>query len=212
MTLPAIPPRDADRVQALAVVQALDLDLARLVGLQPGEHAPGLVDGVAAVPGARGVRRHAARQSPRPAACRCSRPRSRRPSAPAGRRSRPRASRARAGDPAEAVALRLDLLAVVEDVGDVTERLGQRRRHPSCTATPPFMSTVPRPTQQVPLAPGREVRRRRGTVSMWPASTTRSGRPRAVRATTALPSRITSRWPSAAARPRWRRPAAPRRR
>ena len=33
-----------------------------------------------------------------------------------------------------------------------------------------------------------------GTVSMWPARTTRSGRPSSVRATTVLPSRVTSRW------------------
>ncbi len=59
------------------------------------------------------------------------------------------------------------------------------------------MSTVPRPTRSAPTRRvGRFGGAANGTVSRWPARTTRSGRPRAVRAMTVLPSRMTSRWPT----------------
>ena len=78
------------------------------------------------------------------------------------------------------------------------------------------MSTVPRPHSTSPVGPStRRVGRLTGsavsgTVSMWPASTTRSARPRAVRATTVLPTRVTCEVRRArAARPR-RHPRAAR--
>src|SRR5690606_32302666 len=67
---------------------------------------------------------------------------------------------------------------------------------PGATATPPFMSTVPRPhSTSWPSTVRSSVGRLpcTGTVSMCPATTTRRERPRWVRATTASPSRRTSR-------------------
>src|SRR5674476_747883 len=66
----------------------------------------------------------------------------------------------------------------------------------SWTATPPFMSHVPRPyTRSSESTTWRELGRlpATGTVSRCPAITTRSARPRLVRATSASPSRMTSR-------------------
>src|SRR5665811_1280021 len=61
------------------------------------------------------------------------------------------------------------------------------------TATPPFMSQEPSPYRSSPsrLAGRFEFA---GTVSRWPAITTRSSRPRSVRATTVFPSRVSLRW------------------
>ena len=86
--------------------------------------------------------------------------------------------------------LRVDLLGVVEDVGDVAAGLGHLCGEPQLTATPLFMSMVPRPHSTLRRRSTRQAAgcRLSGTVSMWPASTTRSARPRSVRATTVLPS------------------------
>src|SRR3954470_11374977 len=70
----------------------------------------------------------------------------------------------------------------------------------SITAQPPFMSTVPRPHSTSPSGPDSSREGRlpfTGTVSRWPAITARLERPREVRATTASPSRSTSRCGSA---------------
>src|SRR5262245_39427143 len=59
------------------------------------------------------------------------------------------------------------------------------------TASPDFMSEVPQPCSSPPsrmLGTLSAI----GTVSVWPASSTRDGRPRFVRASTALPLRTTS--------------------
>src|SRR6476619_4593325 len=59
------------------------------------------------------------------------------------------------------------------------------------TASPDFMSEVPQPGRTLPSnLLGRLSAA--GTVSVWPASSTRDGRPRFVRASTALPLRMTS--------------------
>src|SRR5664280_511261 len=66
----------------------------------------------------------------------------------------------------------------------------------SWTATPPFMSHVPRPyTRSSESTTWRVLGKlpATGTVSRCPAITTRSARPRLVRATSASPSRMTSR-------------------
>src|SRR3954471_6594684 len=63
----------------------------------------------------------------------------------------------------------------------------------SITASPPFMSQVPRPCSR-PSASRDGRLSLSGTVSRWPAITTRSARPRSVRATTLLPWRLTVRW------------------
>ena len=68
------------------------------------------------------------------------------------------------------------------------------------TASPPFMSQVPRPCSSVAVAAGAGRLSLTGTVSRWPAITTRSPRPRSVRATTVLPCRLTVRWSYAAQR------------
>src|SRR3954470_10050197 len=63
------------------------------------------------------------------------------------------------------------------------------------TASPAFMSLVPQPRSRSPsrvLGTLSAI----GTVSRWPARTTRPGRSRSVRASTALPTRSTSRPPS----------------
>src|SRR5690606_27135787 len=94
--------------------------------------------------------------------------------------------------PGEAVARGLDLLAVVEDVRDVAHRVGHRGGELSATATPAFMSEVPHPYSRPPSTRlGRLPAT--GTVSRWPAITTRSPRPRFVRATTVLPDLSTFR-------------------
>ena len=57
---------------------------------------------------------------------------------------------------AEAVVLALDLLGLVEDEGHVAVGLGHgRRRAAAMTATPPFMSQVPRPCSSVAVAAAR---------------------------------------------------------
>ncbi len=67
----------------------------------------------------------------------------------------------------------------------------------SWTATPAFMSQLPQPYSSPPsVRDGRLPAT--GTVSMWPASATRSLRPRLVRATTTLPLRSVSRCASPA--------------
>src|SRR5579859_7096663 len=66
----------------------------------------------------------------------------------------------------------------------------------SWIATPDFMSEVPQPYSSPPSTRDGRLPAT-GTVSMCPASATRYGRPRSVRATTALPSRSTNRWPRA---------------
>src|SRR5674476_1536941 len=81
----------------------------------------------------------------------------------------------------------------------------------SCTATPPFMSHVPRPyTRSSPSTTWRVLGRlpATGTVSRCPAITTRSARPRFVRATSASPSRMTSRCGSARKAPSTRSASA----
>src|SRR5690242_9079943 len=64
------------------------------------------------------------------------------------------------------------------------------------TASPDFMSLVPQPCS-TPSASELGTLSAIGTVSRWPARTTRVGRPRLVRASTASPTRATSRPPSA---------------
>lgn len=59
------------------------------------------------------------------------------------------------------------------------------------TASPDFMSDVPQPHSS-PSSSRLGRLPATGTVSMWPASMTRDGRPRWVRASTASPLRITS--------------------
>ena len=75
MTLPAMPPADAHGVEALAVLEPVDLDGRRLVGGEPVERRRELVHGVrrppSCAPSARARRRRAVRRG----GCRCSRPR-----------------------------------------------------------------------------------------------------------------------------------------
>ena len=91
-----------------------------------------------------------------------------------------RASRA-GGAPsrAEAVALGLDLLAVVEDEGDVAAAArAPSRRGAARPRRPPFMSHgAAAVAGRSPVAPGGQVVGVSGTVSRCPASTTRSARP-----------------------------------
>ena len=96
----------------------------------------------------------------------------------------------------QAVALGLDLLALVEQVGDVAvgdrhawrRAAARRRRRPSCRRCPsPCSASSSRRAGRLSLS---------GTVSMCPAITTRSSRPWWVRATTVCPKRCTSRWSS----------------
>ncbi len=92
--------------------------------------------------------------------------------------------------------LDVDLLALVEDEGQVAVRLGHGGRR---AAAPPR----PRPScrrcrARAGSSPSLRTGRLSlsGTVSMCPAITTRSSRPRSVRATRLLPCRVTSRWSS----------------
>ena len=127
---------DADRVQALVVAEAVDRRLPRLVAAQHVQDAARLVDGVAPHPGAGTVRTTAGRGDFGPhgalaaafdlAAARlhqhCEVPAEQLRALPA--------------EPSQAVALRLDLLAVVEDVGDVAHRLGHAGRQPQLHSHP----------------------------------------------------------------------------
>ncbi len=64
-------------------------------------------------------------------------------------------------DEPQAVELAVDLLALVEDDGQVARGLEDLLGDLSWTATPPFMSTVPRPTRS---SPSRRVGRFAGSV------------------------------------------------
>src|ERR1700733_15202191 len=68
--------------------------------------------------------------------------------------------------------------------GSETVRARLRR-----TARPPFMSAAPTPKSRSPSRRGSALSGVGGTVSRWPATTTRRGRPRLVRATTLSPPR-----------------------
>ena len=93
-------------------------------------------------------------------------------------------------DAAEAVGARLDFLAVVHHQRDVVGRLGDRRGevqehrvaglHVRGAAAVQFVSLGPETSLLGRLSAA-------GTVSVWPASRTRDGRPRLVRASTAVP-------------------------
>ena len=76
--------------------------------------------------------------------------------------------RAVASQAAEAVERAVDLLVVVEDPGQIDGRLGEIEGEREGTATPPFMSTVPRPTRK-PSSSRTGRFAFTGTVSMWPA-------------------------------------------
>ena len=112
------------------VAQPVDLGLAGRVGAQHPEHGGGLVDGVAAHPGARGVgplarHRDLGAQRALAAAFDLARARLHQHGEVAGQQVR-----AVAAQPQQPVAVGRDLLAVVEDVGDVPARLGQPGRQP----------------------------------------------------------------------------------
>jgi hypothetical protein len=112
-------PGDADRVHALAVGQAVDLDLGRLVGREPLQQVAGRVDRVAAHPGPgrvgavaaqHDVGAHGALAAGLDGGVGRLHQHGEVPGQPV---------RVVAHDPAQTVLVGLDLLVVVEDVGDV---------------------------------------------------------------------------------------------
>ncbi len=130
MTLPATPPRIEHRRQALVVGQPVDDGAPRLVRRQPVQHRARAVDRVHALPRPRAVRAHAADGDLDP-----QRPLAAGLDAGVGRLhqdgevgGQPVGVGTR--DAAEAVALGLDLLVVVEDVRDVAARGGHGRGQP----------------------------------------------------------------------------------
>ncbi len=138
-----------------------------------------------AEPCARGRRRGRSRR----ASCPGTPPRSCRRSVRRGGRRRRRADRdARRTADASPLWTRVDLLGFVEHVRDVDGGIGAPcAASSSITARPDFMSDAPQPHSVSPSIARRPLSLI-GTVSVCPAMTSRSGRPRSVRATTLLPS------------------------
>ena len=193
MTLPATPPRDAHGVEALAVLQPVDDRLPRHVVAKPVEDLPRRVDGVGPQPGAGAVR-----AGPGDGDLDAQRALAPRLDAGIGRLHEDGEVGLEqlgmvVGERLQPVEAGVHLLALVEDVRDVTHgvghRGGQRRapppRRPSCRrrrgrrAGPPSTRCG-----RLPCA---------GTVSRCPPMSTRSARPSWVRATTVLPCRVTVR-------------------
>ena len=112
----------------------------------------------------------------------------------------------------QAVVLGGDLLARVEDVGDVDRGIGDRlRAAPASRPGRPSCPALPRPHSTSPSMRGSALPFT-GTVSVWPARITRSNGPRWVRATRLAPTRSTVEVrQAAAAGPRGDRRAALRR-
>ena len=146
---------DRHRLQRLAELAAVEHRPPLLVGGDRGQHRAEAVDGVAAHPRPGGVGPLARPASPRRASCPGSRPRSRAPvgsprtaASPASRSGRSPNELARGRCTAA-----VDLLALVEDVGDV-DRRARRRCGPARAARPARPSCRPRrgPTARRPRA------------------------------------------------------------
>ncbi len=130
------PTADGHGVQALVVAQPVDLRLPGGVRAQHGEDAVRLVDRVAAHPGPRGVGPlagggHFGPQRALAAALDPARARLHQHGEVAGQQFR-----GAAAQPQQPVALGRDLLALVEDVGDVPARRGQVRGQPELHRDP----------------------------------------------------------------------------
>jgi hypothetical protein len=157
---------DGDGVESLAVAQPVDLRLPGRVGAQHGQDVARLVDRVAAHPGARGVR-------PPPGGGHLG---AERALAPAFDLARARLHQHRevAGQqvgagpaqPQQPVALGLDLLALVEDVGDVTARRGEVRGQPELDRDPRLHVGRAAAVQPGPLGAGGQVARDRDRVDV----------------------------------------------
>ena len=186
------------------VAQAVDFRLPGRVRAQHVKDGAGLVDGIAAHPGARGVRplaRHGNLGAQRALA----------PAfdlAGAGLHQHGEVPgqqfRAVAAQPQQPVTVGRDLLAVIEDVRDVPAGRGQAGGEPELHGQPRFHVRGPAAVQTGTLKTSGRLPAT-GTVSTWPARITRSARPSVVRATIELPSRCTVRCGSDLRRPRWRR-------
>lgn len=116
---------DTDRREALPVGAAVDVDHPGPVGGQPFEHGGEFVDRVVPQPGSRGVRPRPGRGEHRSQGALAARL-----DVPAGGLAEDgdvptQPARQLAFDAAESVGTRLDLFAVVEDQGDVVNRLGE---------------------------------------------------------------------------------------
>ena len=186
---------DADRVEALAVVAAVDRDPARLVRRQPAR-APRRRAWIALTPcqDRAACARTPVGSSPSPAWCPGNRPRPARTSAPAGSRSRPRAGPDRLRRSGQPVA------------GRPRPPRSRRRSRSRRSAGSVTVDREPQRQRGARLhvrgaAAVHACRRRSvlgklsasGTVSRCPARTTRWSRPSSVRATTVLPIRSTRR-------------------
>ena len=156
ITLPAMPPRDRDRVHALAVGQAVHVHLPRLGSRQPGQHARA-ASWMALCPS---QARAECAATPRGGDREAQRALAAALDPGAGRlhqdgevAGQPLGVLAR--DPGERVVLGRDLLVVVEDPGEVAGRRGRARAaQASATATPPFMSHGAAAVDQVALDAG----------------------------------------------------------
>ena len=171
------PALDPDRLERLAVLAAVEHGAPGLEGLDEGEQAAEAVDGVAAHPGPGGVGPGAARVTARRIVP--WQPASRMPSVGSPRMASVAVEEvgALAEEQLEAAVGAGDLLAGVEDVGDVDGGLASMRSARSRkTAMPPCMSDAPRPHTTSPSMRARSLSLA-GTVSVWPTSSSRRGPP-----------------------------------
>jgi hypothetical protein len=164
--VPGYAAADADGVEALVVAQPVDLGLTGRVPAQDVEHGGGLVDGIAAHPGARGVgplarHRDLGAQRALAAALDLARARLHQHGEVAGQQVR-----AVAAQPQQPVAVGGDLLAVVEDVGDVPARLGQAAGQPQLHGHARFHVRGAAAVQLRAVEPRRQVARDRDGVGV----------------------------------------------
>ncbi len=154
-------PGDRDRVEPLAVGQPVHVHAARFVGDQSGQHRCRRMDGVDSKPGPGRVRAHPGRADERPQRALTAALDDAVRGLEQDREVRPQRVRPGAGEPAEAVARRVDLLAVVAHPGQVDagvqrpgpDQVGDAQQH--CQARLHVCRAAP--VQQVPLDPRREV-------------------------------------------------------
>jgi len=157
---------DGHGVQALAVAQAVDVRFPGHVGTQHGEDVARFVDGVAAHPGARGVRPlpgggHLGPERALAAAFDLARTRLHQHRDVTGEQAR-----GGAAQPEQPVAVGGDLFALVEHVGHVPAGCGQVRGQPQLNRHPGLHIGRAAAVQPGPVSAGRQVAGQRDRVDV----------------------------------------------
>ncbi len=164
--VPGHPAADGDRVQALVVPQPFHLGFPRGVTAQHVEDRAGLVDRVAAHPGAGGVRPLADGGDVGPQRALAARLDQRGRGLEQHREVAGQQFRRTVAQPEQPVAFGCHLLAVVEHVGDVPGRRGDRGGEPELDGDPRLHVRAAAAEQPLALEAGRQVARDRDGVDV----------------------------------------------